>query len=368
MRSIITSVGVLFALLAVAGPLPAQAKADAKTSDVETPDEIDGKTLAQWIKQIKDRDPALAEVAIRTVVFFGDKARKEATPALIDALSFTDTSLRVNACITLTMLGIPDSDMKRAVSALTRLVSDPQSIVRFYAATALGRLGDDARPAIPELVFRCKDAASWEIRRAAAYALGKAGQATRSDPLDMRAAHALIGLCTGFNADPCAEVRLTAVMALGGMGIPALPNDKMTILQAFNAALKDKYKAVVIWAHMGLIADGEAADKDKHLAAISKFLGSQNDYESRLQATRALGVMGKEAKSEMRELMRELDKPREEPLLVAAAAWALGQIGPAADDALPRMQEIVDQKGVQDTVKTAVKDAMDKIDSKPKKK
>jgi HEAT repeat protein len=266
------------------------------------------------------------------------------------------------------MVNIPDSEMKKAVSVLSRMVNnDAQSIVRFYAAVTLGRLEEDARAAVPALAYGCKDQASWEIRRAAAYALGKAGRATRVDPPDMAAARALIGVFASFNADPSAEVRLTAVMALGGLGIPPQPGDKAAMVAAFNTALKDKYKAVVIWAHMGLMALHEP--EEEHLPKITKFLGNRNDYESRLQATRALGVMGKKAKSEVRELMRELDKPREEPLLVAAAAWALGQIG-NADDALPRMQEILDQKGVEDAVKTAVKDAMEKIDpkaAKPKK-
>jgi hypothetical protein len=367
MRSTVTAVTVLFGFLVFAAPLPAQAKGKAEAVEAKPPDEINGKTLAQWVKQIKDRDPGLAEVAIRSVVFFGSKASKEATPALVDALSFTDTSLRVNACISLTMIGVPDSDMKRAVGVLGRVAdTDPQSIVRFYAAVALGRLEEDARPAVPQLVSRCKDPASWEIRRAAAYALGKAGKATRQDAVDMRAARALLAVCSGFNADSCAEVRLTAVMGLGGMGIPSLPGEKDLIIQGFNLAMKDKYKAVVIWAHMGMMADGEP--EAVHLPAITKFLGNQNDYESRLQATRALGVMGKKAKSEMRALMRELDKPREEPLLVAAAAWALGEIGGAAEDAVPRMQEIVDQKDVEDNVKTAVKEAMEKIAPKPKPK
>jgi HEAT repeat protein len=370
MRTIVTIVAALLTSLAAAAPLPAQPKAEltpkaaGMTSQTT---EINGKTLAQWIKEVRNPDAGLAEVAIRTIMYFGPDASREATPALIDALNYTDTSLRVNACITLTMIGVHDTEMKRAVSTLARrLNDDQQSIVRFYAAAALGRLdNDDARPAIPALKYRCQDQASWEIRRASAFALGKAAQATKEHPLDMSAAQALIGLFSGTSADRCAEVRLTAVQALGSMGIPPTPAQKAIIVQGLTHALKDRYKAVQIWAHMGLAADGES--HEEHLAAISKYLSrDRNDFETRLQATRALGISGKDAKPYLKDLVKQLDD--KEPLLVAASAWALGQMGTAAGDAAPKLEELLLKKDLDEGVKNSIKSALDKISDKPKAK
>jgi HEAT repeat protein len=370
MRTIVTIVAALLTSLAVAAPLPAQPKAEltpkaaGMTSQTT---EINGKTLPQWIREVRNPDAGLAEVAIRTIMLFGPDASREATPVLIDALNFTDTSLRVNACITLTLIGVHEKDMDRAVSTLSRrLNEDQQSIVRFYAAAALGRLEkDDARRAVPALVYRCQDQASWEIRRACAYALGKAGQATEKTPLDMNAAKALIGLFSGPNADRCAEVRLTAVQALGSMGIPPLPQQKALIVQGLTHALKDRYKAVQIWAHMGLAADGE--NPGEQVAAVAKYLSrGSNDFETRLQATRALGISGKDAKPYIKDLVKQLDD--KEPLLVAASAWALGQMGTAAGDAAPKLEELLAKKDLDEGVKGAVKDALDKVSDKPKAK
>jgi hypothetical protein len=291
----------------------------------------------------------------------------------VEALSFTDTSLRVNACITLTLIGVHETQLSKALNSLIQRLSDPQSIVRFYAAVTLGRMEDDARPAIAELVTRSKDQASWEIRRAAAYALGKAGKATREHPMDMRAANALISLFAGAYPDRCAEVRLTAVMALGGMGIPPLPQDKNTVIQALNHATKDRYKAVAIWAHMGLMADGEP--RTDHLSAIAKFLSGKvttkdkDAFEAHLQAIRALGVMKKEAKSEIPSLLKELQATEDaEPLLIASAAWALGEMGNDAEQAVPLLNDLMDKKDLDPAVKNAAKDALEKINGKAKAK
>jgi HEAT repeat protein len=369
MRSIITIVAVLSACLLAVAPLAAQPKAELtpKAAGVTSQTtKINGKTLQEWVKQVKDPDAGLAEVAIHTIALFGTDAGKEKEPsaALIDALSLTDTSLRVNACITLAVIGVHDSQVPKAVTALSKMLrNDQQSIARFYAAIALGRMEDEARPAIADLADKCHDQASWEIRRACAYALGKAGRATRDHPLDKLAANALMASFSGPFPDKCAEVRLTAVMALGGMGIPALPQDKNTIIQNLTRALNDRHKPVVIWAHMGLVADGEPAAK--HLPEISKFLKNK-DFEAHLQAIRALGIMGKDGRSEAPELLKELDPSNPEPLLIAAAAWALGQMN--EDKAVPLLKGLLEKKDLDPSVRNAVQEALEKLEPKTKDK
>jgi HEAT repeat protein len=368
MRSTFVTVVALFASLALAAPLPAQVRQSDITpkapGSMSLTDVYHGKTLSQWVKQIKDPDPSLSEEAIRAVASFGPDAAKEANPALIDALSFRDTGLRVNAALAITLIGVHESHVDRAVPALARRLSeDNQAIVRLHAAVALGRLDLDARPAIPQLVQAAKDPAAWEIRRAAVYALGRAGRATSEmKPLDMRAANALIFLFSPTQ-EPCAEVRLMAVMALGSMGIPPSPADKQTIIQAFNHATTDRYKAVGIWAHMGMMADGEPMDT--HMTAILKYLKG-TDFEAHLQAIRALGTMGNKARPAIKELTDELKG--KEPVLVAAACWALGEMGDIPDKPMQLIQELKDSKDSDDTVKNAAKEAMEKLTGKPKGK
>jgi HEAT repeat protein len=370
MRSILITVIALTVSLAQAAPLPAQVQqGDIKPRERGSTSHMDtyqGKTLAQWIKQIESTDPSLVEDAIRAVASFGPDAAKEANPALIKVLSHSDTGVRVNAALALTLIGVDDSHTRDAVPALARRLSeDNQAIVRLHAAVALGRLDLAARPAIPELVRAAKDPSAWEIRRAAVYALGRAGRATREDHVDMRAVNGLIFLFAGGFPERCAEVRLMAVMAVGSMGIPDSPADKQTIITALNHATSDSYKAVSIWAHMAMMADGE--DINTHLKAILKHL-SGTDFEAHLQAIRALGTIGAKAPRETTIPVLTQELKGKEPVLVAAACWALGEMGDIPDKPMQMMQELMNGKDTDEGVKNAAKEALDKLAGKPKPK
>src|SRR5207249_1982473 len=94
-------------------------------------------------------------------------------PQILKAMEDPDASLRVNAIITLGFIGMDEGDREKGVQALIRRLPDPQGIVRFQAARALGNLGIDAASAIPALARNTlQDRTTWEIRGAAANALG----------------------------------------------------------------------------------------------------------------------------------------------------------------------------------------------------
>ncbi len=371
MRSALVTVAGLFLSLAVAVPLRAAdpprtaPSAEVKPMTGSQVRELNGKTLSQWVKEIKNPDPSLAETAIRMVTLFPDAA-PEASNALVDALHFTDASLRVNAALAFTTIGTDEAHAPKVVAALAQRVNeDQQAIVRFHAAIALGRIGEGYRSSIPALAYRCTDQSSWEIRRAAAFALGRAGKAmgaTADAGVDMRAAHALVQLCSGPYPDRCAEVRLTAVQALGSLGIPGAPNDQAYIVAALKQALKDRYKSVVIWAHVGLMALGDP--QTAHMPAILAYLKGK-DFEAHLEAIRALGAMGKNAKSAVPELTYELQGP--EPSLVVAACWALGEMKEDAAPALATLEELRAKKDVLEPVKKEATDAIEHITGKTAK-
>src|SRR5207247_7974983 len=132
---------------------------------------------------------------------------KTAAPALINELTDRDVSLRVNATITLGIVGMEEKDIPAGVSALIRLLTDTQSIVRYQAAMALGRLGRDARPAIPALLNTIKDSSSWEIRKAAAFALGAIAEDRQRGP-DVRAMRALADALK----DTCFQVLMEGIL------------------------------------------------------------------------------------------------------------------------------------------------------------
>jgi HEAT repeat protein len=374
MRTVAAAVAGLFASLAVAVPLhaadpprstPPSKEVKPENASLNTP--INGKMLREWVKEIKSPDPSLSETAIRMVTLFGPSAAPEAADALVDALHFTDASLRVNAALAFTMIGVDQAHAAKVVAALAQRVSeDQQAIVRFHAAVALGRVGEGYRTSISALAYRCTDPSSWEIRRAAAFALGRAGHAMGAGPgqgVDMRAAHALAQVVSGTYPDRCAEVRLTAVQALGSLGIPAMPADQALIIRALKDALRDRYKAVVIWAHVGLMALGDP--QPAHMPAILAHLKGK-DFEAHLEAIRALGTMGKNAKTAVPNLTNELQGS--EPALVVAACWALGEMKEDARAAVPTLKELVAKKDVLEPVKTQANDALEHISGVTDKK
>jgi HEAT repeat protein len=351
MRNFVRAVVTLLLGLSVTSPLLAAG-----------PSEINGKNLQGWIKELKDPDPGIRERAAKTICGFDlDIAAREAGNALIDTLSDSDTGVRVNALITLATVGVDDKVAAKAVAALTQRLEDQQSIVRLHAAVVLAHMDLEARVAIPNLILRSKDLSAYEIRKAAVHALGRTGAADKKNPVDMRAARALIDVFTGSSPDRSAEVRQEAVMSLGVMGIPDKPADKQAELAALEIAFNDKDKGVAIWARVSYMALDDVSEK--HLAAICTHLKGK-DFAARIEAVRALGTMGPKAKAKIADLFDQLSD--KEPNMIAAAAWAMGEMGNDAAKAVPEMTKMLEQrKDLPDNTKQALKDAIDRINGKP---
>src|SRR5262249_13034635 len=209
--SVLLAAGFLAAGSGLAQP-PGKKNDDAVKSSAM----VGGKTLDQWMDDLKSSDPSVREKAISMIKLYGTAARP-AVPALIKAMADADVALRVNAIIALGLIGMDQQDVEKGVVALTRALNDTQGIVRFQAAMALGRLGVDAKSAVPALVNTIRDATTWEIRQAGAYALGTVAVDRQSGP-DQRAINALLTVLS----DRSSQVRLEAVLSLITLGPPAL--------------------------------------------------------------------------------------------------------------------------------------------------
>src|SRR5262245_25848384 len=93
---------------------------------------IDGKTMYDWMKDLKDsRDPGVRVRAIHALQFYGKDAR-ETIPHIVKALNDRDASVRVNAAIAVGLIGFDAQQLSDGINALIRLVSsDSQGIVRY---------------------------------------------------------------------------------------------------------------------------------------------------------------------------------------------------------------------------------------------
>jgi HEAT repeat protein len=328
------SFGPWAAVLLACGAVPLQAQAPPAFSrpPVIHTSEVAGKTLAQWMADLKHPDPSVREEAIRAVTLFGPEASK-AVPLLVDRLRDNDASPRVKACVALSMVEISKADIPAVVRALAqRVQEDTQSIVRYYAAVALIRFGEDAKPAVQALALRVSDGASWEIRHACVVALRRAGRDARGVPHPGVTRALLEAL-----RDPTLQVRFEAVTALGALGQPEDPALLSTVLRAMEDRLHDRDKTVQIWAMVGLMALDKV--NDAHVQAIIKFLKDRSqEPRVRIQAARALGTMGKKARGGVEALVSVLD---DKEMVVAAACASLAEIGDPGPEALAALAEML---------------------------
>jgi HEAT repeat protein len=355
------------ALAVTAQPAPTQNKpADkdkpASPAKPAPPEVLGGKTLHQWIERIKDRgDPSMRETAIRTVPFFG-KPAAAAIPSLLSILeNDRDASCRVHACLSLYALAehIDDADVPRAVQVLgERVVEDPQAIVRFHAAIALGALGPKAVAAIPSLARKIEDPSSWELRRAIIAALSAIAADEKFGPRDNRAVSAIAGLLLSTeNPERSGQVRVEAVMALGEMGRPADDKHYDLAMRALQKSLHDPEKPVQIWAQAALMRLDKATPEK--LSALAQNL-KVKDANVKFHAARALfALRNYGARAHIRDISDLLDD--KDPIVVATAIEVLAGFGSDAKSVVPRLQQLVEQKDQTDYFRQAAREAIRQI-------
>lgn len=355
MRTIVLfGVGILGYSLSAIAQQPVKPQANANP-------EIAGKSLDQWIKEIEDRDPSVREHAIKMVALLGPQARR-AIPALIRQAQIdqNDLSPRTNAVIAIGLI-VPDDPkhVKDAVAALMPLLSSPQGIIRLQAATTMGNLGTGARTATSRLTHLIKDPASWEIRKAAAYALGRTAYDDHNMP-DMRA---LAGLADAVD-DVSKEVRVEALQGLINLGPPPSAPEQQQLKALLEKRIKvDKDKYVGIWVRVALMRMDAASVTDTNISYIAKQLKATDPPGIAADAARALGAMGPVSGKKVGDLMEALKSS--DASLVAWSAWALGRIGSDAKAALPALMAL--KESAEPSVKNAAAEAIKDINNPPKR-
>ena len=251
------------------------------------------------------------------------------------------------------------------IQTLINKLKDPEGGVRRDAAEALGKIGPDAKPAVPALSEAFKDK-NEVVRLAAGVALAR---------IVPEGVPALIEALKDKN-----EVfRLAAAVALARIGPEAVP--------ALIEALKDEDKVVRVFAAIALAEIGPEAkaavpdliealkDKDKDVRRVAAQALVKIGLEARLAvpvlieafkdenrdvrrfAAQDLGSIGSEAKSAVPALSEAL---KDEDIHVCKqAAQALGQIGPEAKAAVPALIEALKDKG--NDVRLEAAEALGKI-------
>jgi HEAT repeat protein len=349
---------VVLALVPAAAKSQVVPHTDAKTPDMKRSSQpIGGKTMYEWMNVLKtEKDPGVRVRAINALQYYGVEAR-ETVRLILKALHDSDASVRVNAVIALGFIGFDAKDLAEGVNDLKYLLTKQgeEGIVKFQAARALGRLGPDAAPAIPALLYAIRSTVSSEIRQAAAYALGSAGWDSQRGP-DVRAINALLGALR----DSCHDVRMEALFSLIVLGPPMQGAEKATERRALELHLHDKNKIVQIWSRVALMRLDKVSAQ--HLEPIAKLL-KDPDMRVRMNAARAFAIMGKDAKTNQKDLVYALDD--KEPDVLVWVCIALGQMREAAQEALPKLQALTEHQDGR--VKQAATEALGNIKAKDKR-
>lgn len=340
------AVVTLIGLLAASSPLVAQANKDPlkekekKDKEADPPSYIHGKTIQEWTAALKHPDPSVRQQAVQNVVAFGPHGRL-AVPTLYSySLKDQDVSLRCDAAAALGMLGAMDrgietDDMSKVVQALGALLNDGpeyQQSVKLQATLALAQIGPKARAAVPFLEKNIRYTYSWQLRKAACYALGRIG----ADPVKGPDDKALDLLLKGLK-DPATPVRFEAILALSSLGLPHTPASLTAEKQSLEIMLKDPDKNIAIWSRVLLMFLDEKYINNKTLGYLSTYLLKDNDIKVRSAAARAIGTLSAKAQPLIPDLFTALgDKDLE---VVLNAYSALGMMIDVSPKVLPQMEK-----------------------------
>jgi HEAT repeat protein len=331
--------------------------------------EIGGHNLEYWISQVPSKDQSQSETAIRMITLFGPERAYEGLPAILNRLrkhpfTLVDTSVVVNGAIAVGYIlgnyrSAEPKVVKDAVIILKRFLSDNQSIVRYRAAQALGRIGFEAREAVPEMISVTKDRFAYETRQAAAIALGIIAYDRLNGP-----SRSVLNALYERLADNSHQVRLAAIQALTALGPPADPTLRIDLVKALDAAAhKEPEPNIKIWAHMAVMSVKGGPPEKERLEYIAHML-TNSEMVVRMAAAQALGTAGKDSKFAIPLLLKAATD--HEPMVGAWSIWALGRIGPAAGEALPMLETVKADTNQPEILRNLAKDAIDMISAKKK--
>lgn len=329
-----------------------------------------GKELTTWTSELLNKDPYVRENAVRTAQHFLSDAR-DFVPNLITLMrKDRDVSVRVQIARTLKAIEIANRDLDDVIKILkARLRGDNQAIVRFFCADALGRFGEDARDAIPELILATRDAGSFEIRQAAILSLANIAQVEKDgeeDPEDR-----VIRALASRLRDRCVKIRLAATMGLGALNANKnRPTGAKVAKELIGVIKTEKNPEVSIWARLGLMAMDQVTDEQ--LESMAKYLKYKRP-ETRASAIRAFGLLGAKAKDHIEDIVAGLKD--DSSLVVSTSCWALGQIGLTYDpgkkakESLQKIADDTDQEQyLRELAKTAIKKINGEIKEDPEKR
>ena len=269
---------------------------------------------------------------------------REYIPRLVEKLDSESFADRMSTLFALDAMG------KEAAPAYDKLVKlldvpDSQFNIQVRVCHIFRNLGDVAKPAIPRLM-KLADEGVPSARTAAYVTLGMLGPS-----LD----HDIVGLLTKRLDTFYLLDKERALIGLGYLGDNAKP-----ALEKIEGLMRDPEKscqAEAAYAYWKISGESE-----KPLRTLEQCLDS---YDFRLTAVERAGDMGAVAVSLLPKMLKFLDEA-DETALHESVILACERMGPAAKDAIPRLQAVLANEQDYQLRETARK-ALEAIQPKPEK-
>lgn len=262
------------------------------------------------VQALKEKNADLRATVPEVIGLLGPKA-KSAVPALVDALKDKESKVQAAAVLALGEIGPPAKD---AAPALLDLVKGTDPVVEFLVSGTLSRLG----PSVVPLLCKTLTDKLVDRRLTAAAALAL---------MDPPPADAVTALAEALG-DGEETVRAASARALGKIG-PAAKD----ALPKLRGALKEASPFTRLDAALSLHQIDASTDQ---LSVVIAILAGM-DAKERSAACQVLGQIGPAAKDAVPTLVLAL--AAREALLRQAAAEALGKIGPAAAKSAPALKD-----------------------------
>jgi HEAT repeat protein len=320
------------------------AKIDSRSSDssgdmkYRRPEKIGGKSMDQWIGDLKSLDPAVRAAAVVALVGFQDTDGK-AIPALVKMAGHDDdASPRAKAVIALGMLPHLDVQRPSIIKGLASVIRyDHQAIIRYKAIESLSSLmrlqplnPEERAAVIPALVANVNATTTFDLRLSAIKALMMAGPDPKKGP-DYAVTKALLTHAQ-YSQERSAEVRLYAIIALGSLGRPQHPQELGEVLGTLkNVPKYEKNRAIRMWAHVGMLVLDVDTNYDKELKEIVKTLEEAPEAAMKSHALMALAALKDKSNQYVpnicKVLLKDIRNKERDASVRSAGAMALGYIG-----------------------------------------
>jgi HEAT repeat protein len=315
---------------------------------------IGAPAVPALVERLNSRDVGVRRAALWRLQEIGEPA-KAAVPRM-KALVENDPSPAIKlAALGAYFAAAPKDDALPDI--LGRLLTDPTPEVRGYAAQLAGAIGPRAAVTIPKLRRLLEDDANESVaitpdfsslravRSDAARALGEIGPASKS---------AVGRLTEMMTSDPDHEVRASAALAVFRIenGSPAALNALIAGLKDDGDTPSDPEAAADALAELG----PKAAPA---MEALVELLPYHNEFVRSASVAAIAAIGGPEA---VKRVASALDD--EDQMVQQTAADKLGDLGPAAAPAVPRLIELTrDSDDVGFLVRHAAIEALGKIGS-----